>query len=158
MSASSVQAIFKSGFGLKVLYLAIAGLVLSGIIAHAQYIVKVGEFQVVVLIPLALSFMLTYSCGVVQDIVERGMRAKKLRPTYGKATSSKYWFDSLVAEVITKTCLITLGGFAGMYFLLSLFLIAAPPLVTFVISIDVAGVAMLLLPSYIQDKQVIRKR
>ena len=154
----SVQTIFKAGYGLKVTYLAIAGLVLSGIIAHAQYAVKVGEFQVVVLIPLALSFILAYSCGVVQDIVERGMRAKKLRPTFGKGTSSKYWFDSLVAEVVTKTCIVTLGGFASIYFLLSLMLIAAPSLVSFVVSIDVAGVVILLLPSYIQDKQVIRKR
>ena len=149
---------FKSGWGLKVTYLAISGLVLSGIIAHAQYVVKVGEVQVVVLIPLVLSLLLAYSCGMVQVLVERGMRAKKLRPTFGKGSQSKYWFDSLVSEVVVKTCVITFGGFAGIYFLLWLALLAAPPLVTFVISIDVAAVFMLVVPSLLQDRQVIRKR
>jgi len=143
---------------MRVTYLSISGMALGGVIAHAQYATKVGEFQVVILIPVVLAFLLAYACGIIQRRVERGMRAKRLKPTHGKGAKSRYWFGSYAGEVMGKTVLVTLGGFACIYFLFSLFLIAAPPLISFVVSSDVAGVFMLLYPAYLEDKAVIRKK
>jgi hypothetical protein len=154
----STETIQKSTWGVRLTYLSISGFVLAGAIAFAQYVTKVGEVQVVVLIPIALAFMLTYACGIVQKRVERSMRLKKLKPTHGMGAASRYWFSSYSAEVMAKTMLITLGGFAGIFFLFSAAMLAATPLASFVISIDIAGFIMLLLPAYLEDKAVVRKK
>ncbi len=145
-------------WGVRLVYFSVSGLVLAGAITFAQYVTKVGEVQVVVLVPIVLAFILTYTCGIVQRRVERGMRLKRLKPTFGKGGASRYWRKSYAFEVMAKTVIITGVGFTGLYLLLSATMLAAPPLVSFVVSIDVAGAFVLLLASYLEDRAVVRKR
>ncbi|MEX2683771.1 MAG: hypothetical protein Q6373_019510 [Candidatus Sigynarchaeota archaeon] len=154
----STETVPINTWGVRLVYFSVSGLVLAGAIAFAQYVTKVGEVQVVVLIPIVLAFILAYACGIVQRRVERGMRLKRLKPTHGKGGASRYWFSSYAFEVMAKTLIITAGGFIVLYFLLSAAMLAAPPLASFVVSIDIAGGFMLLLPAYLEDKAVIRKR
>lgn len=154
----SVETIQRSGWGLKLTYFSIIGLALAGIVAHAQYATKVGEVSVIVLIPIAIAFCLAYTCGPIQRRIERGMRAKRMKPTHGKGARSRYWLGSYQSEVMIKTLFITLLGFTAIYFFLSLCMMAAPPLISFVVSADVAGIFMLLYPSYLEDKSVIKKK
>ncbi|HME53910.1 MAG TPA: hypothetical protein VKM55_16915 [Candidatus Lokiarchaeia archaeon] len=154
----SIETIQRSGWGLKLTYFSIIGLTLAGIVAHAQYATKVGEVTVIVLIPIVIAFCLAYACGPIQRRIERGMRVKRLKPTHGKGAKSRYMFGSYQSEVMIKTVLVTLGGFAAIYFFLSLCMIAAPPLISFVISIDAAGIFMLVYPAYLEDKSVIKKK
>lgn len=154
----STETVPINTWGVRLTYFSISGLALAGAIAFAQYVTKVGEVQVVVLIPVALAFILAYACGIVQRSVERGMRLKRLKPTHGKGAASRYWLKSYAIEVMAKTLIITVGGFSGLYYLLSAAMLAAPALISFVVSIDVAGAFMLLFPAYLEDKAVVRKR
>ncbi|MBN2154101.1 MAG: hypothetical protein JW839_21775 [Candidatus Lokiarchaeota archaeon] len=154
----STETVSINTWGVRLVYFSCCGLVLAGAISFAQYVTKVGEVQVVVLIPIVLAFILAYACGLVQRRVERGMRLKRLKPTHGKGRASRYWLKSYATEVMAKTVIITAGAFTGLYFLLSAALLAAPPLVSFVVSIDLAGVLVLVLPAYLEDKAVVRKR
>ncbi len=154
----STETVPLNTWGVRLIYFSFSGLVLAGAIAFAQYVTKVGEVHVVVLIPIVLAFILAYACGIVQRRVERGMRLKRLKPTHGKGAGSRYWSGSYAFEVMAKTLIITAGGFAGLYFLLSAAMLAATPLASFVVSIDVAGGFMLLFPAYLDDKAVVRKR
>ncbi|NMC03623.1 MAG: hypothetical protein GYA24_00350, partial [Candidatus Lokiarchaeota archaeon] len=86
------------------------------------------------------------------------MRYKRLKPTHGRGAASRYWFSSYAVEVMAKTLLITAGGFMAIYFFLSATMLSAPPVVSFVVSIDLAGVIMLVLPAYLEEKAVVRKK
>ena len=154
----SVETIQRSGWGLKLTYFSIIGLALASVVAHAQYGTKVGETSAIVLIPIAIAFCLAYACGPIQRRIERGMRVKRLKPTHGKGAKSRYWLGSYQSEVMIKTLFVTLLGFAAIYFFLSLCMMAAPPLISFVISIDAAGIFMLVYPAYLEDKTVIKKK
>jgi hypothetical protein len=154
----STETVPINTWGVRLTYFSFSGLALAGAIAFAQYVTRVGEVQVVVLIPVVIAFILAYTCGIVQRRVERGMRLKRLKPTHGKGAASRYWFSSYAIEVIAKTLIVTVGGFCGIYFLLSAAMLAAPPLVSFVVSIDLAGIIMLVLPAYFEDKAVVRKK
>jgi len=154
----SIETIQRSGWGLKLSYFSFIGLTLAGIVAHAQFATRVGEEIVIVLIPIAIAFCLAYACGPIQRRIERGMRVKRMKPTHGKGAKSRYWLGSYQGEVMIKTLLVTLGGFAAIYFFLSLCMIAAPPLISFVISADLAGLFMLVYPSWLEDKAVIKKK
>ena len=144
--------------GTQLVYLGLSGLVLAGIIAHAQYGILVGEVQVIVLIPVMLSLILVHATSLQERIVERGMRTKLLRPSFGKGGNTRFWFNSHEAEVATKAWLFTNGLFAGIYFLASLVLFAAPHVINFVVSINAAGLVALLYPAFKEDRQVIKKK
>lgn len=154
----SIETIQRSGWGVKLTYFSIIGLALAGIVAHAQFATKVGETTVIVLIPITMIFCLTYVCGPIQRRIERGMRVKRLKPTHGKGARSRYWFNSYQSEVMIKTLIVTIVGFDAIYFFLSLCMMAAPPLISFVISADVAGLFMLIYPAYLEDKSIIKKK
>ena len=152
----SIASLRTAGIGLKVTYLGFAGMILSVIIAHAQYGIKIGELYVVILIPLVVAFMLAYSCGIVQKLVERKMMKNKMRRSRKKGKSG-YMLNSMKNEVIFKSMIYTLGFFVVIYFLFSLILTATPPLINFVISIDIAAILALVVPRYLDNKHVIRK-
>ncbi len=154
----STETVPINTWGVRLVYFSVSGLVLAGAIAFAQYVTKVGEVQVVVLIPIVIAFILAYACGIVQRRVERGMRLKRLKPTHGKGGASRYWRGSYAFEVMAKTLIATAGGFTVIYLLLSAALLSIPPLASFVVSIDVAGGLMLLVPAYLEDRAVVRKR
>ncbi|MBD3186511.1 hypothetical protein GF325_06765, partial [Candidatus Bathyarchaeota archaeon] len=94
-------------------YFGMAGLALGLIIAHAQYVVKVGEVQVVYIIPLALSFIMVHACRLMESKVNRSLQKKRLKPTYGKGADSRYWLNSLDAEVVLKSTGMAVGLFLG---------------------------------------------
>nr|MDO8085144.1 hypothetical protein [Candidatus Sigynarchaeum springense] len=154
----STETVPINMWGVRLVYFSVSGLVLAGAIAFAQYVTKVGEVQVIVLIPIVLAFILAYACGIVQRRVERGMRLKRLKPTHGKGGASRYWHKSYAFEVMAKTLIVISVGFTGIYLLLSAAMLAAPPLISFVVSIDIAGALMLVIPAYLEDKAVVRKR
>ncbi len=158
MSTKLTQNKPAKATGTQLLFLGCSGLVLAGIIAHAQYGILVGEVQVIVFIPIILSLILVHATSLQQRIVERGMRTKLLRPSFGRGGSSRFWFNSYEAEVATKAWLFTNGLFAGIYFLCSLVLLAAPHVITFVLSINAAGLVALLYPAFKEDRQVIKKK
>ena len=150
----------SNSWGLRLLYFSLSGLALSLVVAHAQYGEKVGQVVVVFFIPFILAFLLAFACGIVQKLVERSIRAKHLMTAKNKkkGASSRYMFGSAVAEVTVKTIVITIGGFLGLYFLMALILMTVVPLWGFVVSADFAGIFMLLVPAYIDGRQVVRKR
>ena len=154
----SVETIQRSGWGLKLTYFSVIGLALSSIVAFAQFVLKVGERTVIVLIPITIAFVLAYACGPIQRRIERGMRTKRMKPTHGKGARSRYWLGSYQSEVVIKTLIVTLVGFFAIYFFFTLCLMAATPLISFVISADIAGLFMLVYPAYLEEKSVIKKK
>ncbi|MFX0099344.1 MAG: hypothetical protein ACFFCS_07150 [Candidatus Hodarchaeota archaeon] len=138
---------------INMLFLAISGFILAGVIAHAQYVLKVGEVWVVVLVPGTLLFLLAYACQIVQRMLLQKMQRAKLKPTFGK--KKNVLFKSESSEVFANTLFITLGIFAGIYFNLATALVFAPAIINFVVSIDTAGAFILLLPAYVEG---VRKR
>ncbi|MHA1682471.1 MAG: hypothetical protein ACTSUE_16155 [Promethearchaeota archaeon] len=144
--------------GHSLVYFGVSGIVLGLVMAHAQYVIKVGEIQTILLLPLTVSFLLLYSCRLMEAKVQRGLQKKKLKPTYGKGSSSRYMLGSLQGEIILKTLVATMGIFMGIYFLFSAILIKTGPLVDFIVSIDIAGFFTIVLVSFFKDQGIIKKR
>lgn len=150
MSTVSVQEHKQE---MTIFYLAISGFLLAGVIAHAQYVLKVGELWVVLIVPAALIFMITYACQIVQRMLLQKMQRDKLKPTFGKEKGISAMFNSVASELFVKTVAITLGLFAAIYFNFASALNGvAPAIIAFIVAIDTAGAFILLIPAYIEGK------
>lgn len=140
----------KGTRALYFLYAAVSGLVLGFVILHAQFVVKVGSIYAVVLIPLTLVVLLSFTVSKMQVIVEKSMRTKMLRPTYGskkgqkEKKKSQFLFGSADAEIIVKSLLFTLGFFSLLYFGIATALFWFEPLATFIISTGTGAIVVLL--------------
>ncbi|MHA1794416.1 MAG: hypothetical protein ACTSVI_17405 [Promethearchaeota archaeon] len=149
----STTTIKKHQVAFSLLYFGFSGLFIAIVIAHAQFLVKVGEVDVILLISLTLALLMIYASQNFQKYVEKGLRSKSLKSTSGKGAASRYWFKSKPGEILIKSSFGINLIFLMLYLLMSLILLMAPPIINFVISVDFAGILTLLLSSYFANKK-----
>ncbi len=104
-------------------YLSIALMLLGGcglfqvlFIFIAQYLLSVGNYLVVILIPIAVTFGLFYASTIIFDSYAQVERRKKIKRQFQKSIFKKEKIIRFLTFPITRPLLIVFAIFTGFFF------------------------------------------
>ena len=81
----------------------------------AQYFLKIGNYFVIIIIPIAVSAALFYASKIIFECFAQVERRKKLKNQFKKSKKIESKISKILQFPITKPLLITFGIFTGLF-------------------------------------------
>ncbi|TXT55083.1 MAG: conserved membrane protein of unknown function [Promethearchaeota archaeon] len=154
-----IRWLSKDRLGIALMFLGACGLFQVLFIFIAQYLAKVGNYLVLIVIPMGVTLALFFSAIIIYESFIQIKRREKLRSPYKKADTIEKKLIKFLSFPIVRPILIIIGVFTAFY-LISFFVSLAffPNLIAFVLAENIAAVSALLIANYIETRYAkIRK-
>ncbi|MFX1409650.1 MAG: hypothetical protein ACFFA6_04815 [Promethearchaeota archaeon] len=148
-----IRWISKEHFGIAMLLLGMCGMFQVFFIFIAQYLLGIGNYFVVILIPIGITVALFFSTIIIFESYAQVERREKLRSQFQKSKKKRSKLRRFLAFPITKplliTCVIFIAMFFSSYFICVLFLNQA---LAFLTAENFSAVICLLIANLIEKK------
>ncbi|MFX1314553.1 MAG: hypothetical protein ACFE9T_01720 [Promethearchaeota archaeon] len=148
-----IRWISKEHFGIAMLLLGICGLFQSFFIFIAQYLLFIGNYFVVIFIPVGVTIALFFSTIIIFESYAQVERREKLRSQFQKPKRKRSKLKRFLAFPITKplliTCIVFIAMFFSSYFICVLFLTNA---LAFLTAENFSAIICLLIANLIEKK------
>ena len=144
---------WKSGdyFPIALMMFGLCGLFQLIFIFTAQYFLNIGNYFVIIIIPIAVSAALFYSSKIIFESFAQVERRKKLKNQFKKSKRKENKFSIILEFPLVKPLLITFGIFTGLfiggYIICILYLNS---ILSFVIAENIGAIACLIFADYIE--------
>jgi len=125
----------------------------------AQYFLSIGNYLVVILIPIGITIALYYASRLIFESYAQVERRKKLRSQFQKAKDLEKKFQSFLDFPITKPLLIVFLSFVGIYIASYVICILIfDNIMSFLVSENLAAIFCLFLANFFEKNYAkIRK-
>ncbi|MFW9783986.1 MAG: hypothetical protein ACFFFB_17000 [Candidatus Heimdallarchaeota archaeon] len=112
-----VRWISKEYFGIGLLLLGLCGSLQLLFIFMGQYVLGIGNYFIVVLIPLGITLAIFFSSIIIYESYAEVERREKLRSQFRKSKTSESIIRKFLDFPITKPILITFVTFTAFFFI-----------------------------------------
>jgi len=157
----SIRIRWKSGdyFPIALMMFGICGLFQLIFIFTAQYFLKIGNYFVIIIIPIAVSVALFYASKIIFECFAHVERRKKIKNQFKKVKRKENKINKILEFPVSKPLLITFGIFTGLfiggYILCILYLNS---ILSFLIAENIGAIACLIFADYFEKNYAkIRK-
>ena len=140
-------------FGIALLLLGMCGMFQLFFIFIGQYLLSIGNYFVVILIPIGITVALFFSTIIIFESYAQVERREKLKSQFkksrGKRSKLRIFLDFPITKPLLITCIIFLATFFSSYYICVLFLNNA---VSFLTAENLSAVICLLIANLIEKK------
>jgi len=148
-----IRWLSKEFFGIALLLLGMCGMFQLFFIFIGQYLLNIGNYFVVILIPIGITVALFFSTIIIFESYAQVERREKLKSQFkksrGKRSKLRIFLDFPITKPLLITCIIFLATFFSLYYICVLFLNNA---VSFLTSENLSAVICLLIANLIEKK------
>jgi len=148
-----IRWLSKEFFGIALLLLGMCGMFQLFFIFIGQYLLNIGNYFVVILIPIGITVALFFSTIIIFESYAQVERREKLKSQFkksrGKRSKLRIFFNFPITKPLLITCIIFLATFFSLYYICVLFLNNA---VSFLTSENLSAVICLLIANLIEKK------
>ena len=125
----------------------------------AQYFLSIGNYLVVILIPIGITVALFYASKLVFESFAQVVRRKKLKSQFQKAKDVNTRMKSFLNFPITKPLFIVFGSFVGIYIASYVICILIfDSIMSFLLSENISAIFCLFLANFLEKNYAkIRK-
>ena len=116
-----------------------------------QYFLTVGNYLIVIIIPIGITFATFFACLIIFEAFAEVERAEKLKRQYRKSKTYASKFKNFLYFPIVRPLLITFAFFTAFFFLMYfIFLNFLTDQISFMAAEIFAGVVCLLIANYFE--------
>ncbi|MFX1236764.1 MAG: hypothetical protein ACFFAS_18950 [Promethearchaeota archaeon] len=125
----------------------------------AQYALHIGDYLIIIVIPLAITGALFYSCKILFESYAQVKRRKNLKNQFRKKKEIKSKFKRFLAFPVSKPLIITCSIFTGVFIATyAIFIVFSDVLISFLIAENVSAITCLIIADFIEKNYAkIRK-
>ncbi|MHA1805872.1 MAG: hypothetical protein ACTSU4_15250 [Promethearchaeota archaeon] len=145
--------------GIALMLLGLCGLIQVFIIFIAQYFLSIGNYLVVILVPIGVSVALFYSSLIIFESFAQVERRKKLKDRYRTERRSGTFAMKLLFYPITRPLLVLLSIFLPTFFIThAICILFLDNVFSFVIAENLSAITCLLLANLLEKSYAKVKR
>jgi hypothetical protein len=152
---------WKSGdyFPLALMMFGLCGLFQLIYIFITQYFLNIGNYFVIIIVPIAVSAALFYASKIIFESFAQVERRKKLKNQFKKTKRNERKFSKILKFPLVKPLLITFGIFTGLfiggYIICILYLNS---ILSFIIAENLGAIVCLVFADYFEKNYAKIKR
>ena len=141
----------KEYISIALLLLGSCGLFQVLFIAISQYLLSVGNYLIIIIIPLGITFALYYASIMIYEAFAQVERKEKLKRQFTKSKSYSSKFKAIITNSIARPLLINFAFFTVFFFITYFIIISFNNnQISFLVAEITAGILCLLIANYFE--------
>jgi hypothetical protein len=148
-----IRWLSKENIGIALMFLGACGLFQVLFIFIAQYLASVGNYLVIIVVPIGATLAIFFSALIIYESFIQIKRREKLRSPFKKMENLDKRLKKFLSFPVVRPMLIIIGVFTVFYLISFLFSLAFfNTIIAFVIAENVAAISALLIANYIETR------
>ena len=143
----------KEYLGIGLLLLGMSGLIQLFFIFMGQYVLAIGNYYVIILIPIGITFAIFFATMIIFESYAQIDRREKLKGQFRKSKINVSNLKRILNFPITKPLLIVFSVFTSFFFItFFISIVFLDNIFSFIIAENLSAVVCLLIASFVEKR------